>query len=62
MSIPQGVLSDEREVLAEYGNMSSPTVFFVMERAISAGLPRRTMMTAMGPGFSASAVTLLAAA
>ena len=62
LSIAQGVLADEREVLAEYGNMSAPTVFFVMERAIAAGLPRRTMMTAMGPGFSASAVTLLAAA
>ncbi len=62
LSIPQGMLADEREVLAEYGNMSAPTVFFVLERAISAGLPRRTLMTALGPGFSASAVTLLAAA
>jgi alkylresorcinol/alkylpyrone synthase len=62
LSIPQGMLSDEREVLAEYGNMSSPTVFFVMERAIRTGLPRRTMMAAMGPGFSASTVTLLASA
>ena len=62
LAIPPGTLSDEREVLAEYGNMSAPTVFFVLERALRAGLPHRSMMTALGPGFSASAVTLLAAA
>lgn len=62
LALPQGLLEDERAVLAEYGNMSAPTVFFVLERALSTGLPKRTMLTAMGPGFSASAATLLAAA
>lgn len=62
LSIPRGVLADERAVLAEHGNMSAPTVFFVLERALKTGLPRRTMLTAMGPGFSASSATLLAAA
>ena len=51
----------ERAVLADYGNMSAPTVFFVLERALATGLPKRTLMTAMGPGFSAATVTLLAA-
>lgn len=62
LAIPEGVLADERAVLAEYGNMSAPTVFFVLDRAMKAGLPRRTLLTAMGPGFSASTATLLAAA
>lgn len=62
LSIPQGLLADERAVLADYGNMSAPTVFFVLERALKTGLPRRTLLTAMGPGFSASTATLLAAA
>lgn len=61
LSLPQGLLSDERAVLEAFGNMSAPTVFFVLERAIAAGLPRRTLMTAMGPGFSAATATLLAA-
>ncbi|MFS8147139.1 type III polyketide synthase [Rhizobium sp. BR 249] len=58
LSVTPGSLDHERAVLAEYGNMSSPTVLFVLERAIRAGLPERAAMIAMGPGFSASCVTL----
>lgn len=61
LQLPQGLLADERAVLEDYGNMSAPTVFFVLEKALSAGLPRRTLMTAMGPGFSAATATLRAA-
>lgn len=61
LSLPQGLLADERAVLEDYGNMSAPTVFFVLERALATGLPRRTLMTAMGPGFSAATATLRAA-
>ena len=57
-----GTLDHERSVVADHGNMSSPTVLFVLERAIAAGLPPRTAMVAMGPGFSASCVTLKRAA
>ncbi|MGV1845161.1 MULTISPECIES: type III polyketide synthase [unclassified Rhizobium] len=53
-----GSLDHERAVISEYGNMSSPTVLFVLERAIAAGLPERSAMVAMGPGFTASCVTL----
>lgn len=53
-----GALDHERAVIADYGNMSSPTVLFVLERAIAAGLPDRSAMVAMGPGFSTSCVTL----
>jgi alkylresorcinol/alkylpyrone synthase len=58
LSLEPGVLDHERDVLRDYGNMSSPTVLFVLERAIIAGLPNRSAMLAMGPGFSASCVTL----
>lgn len=61
LSLPQGLLADERAVLEDYGNMSAPTVFFVLEKALAAGLPKRTLMTAMGPGFSAATATLRAA-
>ena len=56
----QGALDLEREVLADHGNMSSPTALFVLDRARRRGLPRRSVLTAMGPGFTASAVTLAA--
>jgi alkylresorcinol/alkylpyrone synthase len=58
LSLPSGSLDHERDVLAEYGNMSSPTVLFVLERVLQAGLPERAAMVAMGPGFAASCVTL----
>ncbi len=58
LALPRGHLADERAVLSEYGNMSAPTVFFVLERALKTGLPSRTLLTAMGPGFSANIATL----
>ncbi|HEX3885911.1 MAG TPA: type III polyketide synthase [Phenylobacterium sp.] len=57
----QGALDLEREVLADHGNMSSPTVLFILDRARRRGLPKRSVVTAMGPGFTASTVTLAAA-
>lgn len=60
--ISPGALDHERAVLQEYGNMSAPTVLFVLDHALRAGLPQRSVMTAMGPGFSASCVSLKRAA
>lgn len=57
-SLEQGMLKHERAILAEYGNMSAPTALFVLERVIRDGLPARTLLTAMGPGFTASCVAL----
>ena len=59
LQLKQGTLDHEREVLSDYGNMSAPTVVFVMERLLNAGLPKRTVMTAMGPGFSCSCLSLV---
>jgi alkylresorcinol/alkylpyrone synthase len=62
LSLGQGALDHERKVLSDYGNMSAPTALFVLEHVIRAGLPSRTLMTAMGPGFTASCVSLKRAA
>ena len=62
LSLKQGSLDHERAVLADYGNMSAPTALFVLDRLIEAGLPSRTLLTAMGPGFTASCVSLKRAA
>jgi alkylresorcinol/alkylpyrone synthase len=61
-ALGQGALEHERHVIAEHGNMSSPTVLFVLERARAAGLPARSLMTALGPGFTASCISLRQAA
>jgi alkylresorcinol/alkylpyrone synthase len=62
LSLDQGALDHERSVLADYGNMSAPTALFVLERVIRAGLPSRTLLLAMGPGFTVSSVSLQRAA
>jgi alkylresorcinol/alkylpyrone synthase len=62
LSLGQGSLNHEREVLAECGNISAPTAFFVLDRVIREGLPSRALLTAMGPGFTASCVSLRRAA
>lgn len=62
LSLNQGSLDHERAVLSDFGNMSAPTVLFVLERVLREGLPERSAMLAMGPGFSASCLTLKRAA
>ena len=62
LHISQGALDHERAVLRDYGNMSAPTVLFVLDHTLRAGMPPRSVITAMGPGFSASCVSLKKAA
>jgi alkylresorcinol/alkylpyrone synthase len=62
LSLDQGTLDHERQVIADCGNMSAPTVLFVLERARNAGLPPRSLLTALGPGFTASCIALRHAA
>jgi len=61
LELNQGELNLEREVLRDCGNMSAPTVLFVLERLIKQGLPDRTLMTAFGPGFTCAGLLLEAA-
>ena len=61
LDLPQGELNLEREVLHDYGNMSAPTVLFVLERLIDRGMPDQVMMMAFGPGFTCSSLLLEAA-
>jgi alkylresorcinol/alkylpyrone synthase len=58
LSLDQGALDHEREIIADYGNMSAPTVLFVLERLRAHGLPKRSLLTSLGPGFTASCVAL----
>ncbi len=54
-------LRHARDVLREYGNMSSPSCLFVLERFLAAGdiAPgERALVTALGPGFSAEYVLM----
>jgi alkylresorcinol/alkylpyrone synthase len=54
LELDAGTLADEREVLRDFGNMSAPTVLFVLERALARGLSGPAVLSALGPGFTAS--------
>ncbi len=56
--LESGSLQRERAILREYGNMSAPTVLFVLERALQAGLGGPTLLGALGPGFTLSCAML----
>ncbi|WP_446655106.1 type III polyketide synthase [Blastomonas sp.] len=49
--LPSG-LAETRAVLADHGNMSSPTVHFVLKRILARGQSGPLLMTALGPGFT----------
>ncbi|MGA6943769.1 MAG: type III polyketide synthase [Pseudolabrys sp.] len=58
LDLQKGTLRDEREVLRNYGNMSAPTVLFVLERVLRRGLRGPAMLSALGPGFTANLLAL----
>jgi alkylresorcinol/alkylpyrone synthase len=58
LGLQKGTLRDEREVLRGYGNMSAPTVLFVLERVLRRGLRGSAMLSALGPGFTANLLAL----
>ncbi len=62
LALNQGSLDHEREVLRLHGNMSAPTALFVLDRVRATGLAPLSVLTALGPGFTASTVTLKCAA
>ena len=56
MDMQRGDLKESRAVLRDYGNMSAVTALFVAERMKLMG--QQTLLTALGPGFSATFLML----
>ena len=56
--LEDGGLVHARRVLKDYGNMSSATVMFVLQRTIAEGRSGRYLMSALGPGFTVGFLTL----
>ena len=53
------LLQPSREVLAEYGNMSSPTVLFIIDRLRQSGAACPCVSLAFGPGLTIEAALFL---
>lgn len=56
--VAPGSLTRPRATLRDYGNMSAPTVLFVLQRAQAEGRHGRFLLSALGPGFTAAFLTL----
>lgn len=56
LALPRLATAVSREVLAECGNMSSPTVLFILERLRDRGAPRPCVALGFGPGLVAEAL------
>lgn len=53
-ALPERALKHPRDVLREFGNMSSVTVLFILDRVLGEGLEGPHLMTSLGPGFTAA--------
>lgn len=52
--LPAAGLESERRVLRDFGNMSAPTVLFVLDDLLRSGASGPMLLTALGPGFTAA--------
>ncbi|WP_119168071.1 type III polyketide synthase [Algihabitans albus] len=58
LELSADTLDHERSVLRRYGNMSSPTVLFVLKDVLEAPPQGPMLLTALGPGFTAAMLPL----
>lgn len=58
LSLAEGSLDVERQVLARNGNMSAPTVLFVLEQVLRQGARGSLLAMALGPGFTLSVLPI----
>jgi alkylresorcinol/alkylpyrone synthase len=58
LKLQRGSLDHERAVLREYGNMSAPTILFALERVFAEKRRGMLALSALGPGFTATMLTM----
>jgi predicted naringenin-chalcone synthase len=58
LTLPPSALDHSRAVLAEKGNMSSPTVLFILDRLRQQGAARPCVALGFGPGLTVEAALL----
>ena len=59
LGLPAEATRDSRAVLEEFGNMSSPTVLFILDRLRRRDAPRPCVALGFGPGLAAEAALFL---
>lgn len=58
LDLDKSALNDSRAILGEYGNMSSPTVLFILQRLMRRNAPRPCVSLGFGPGLVVEAALL----
>lgn len=58
LSLQKATMEDAREVLSNYGNISSPTILFLIDRLIRRGAERPCVALGFGPGLVVEAALL----
>lgn len=58
LALDSDSLQQERSVLKQYGNMSAPTVLFVLKKVLDDRCSGQMVLCALGPGFTASFMPL----
>ncbi len=58
LGLPPEATQVSRDVLAGHGNMSSPTVLFILDRLRQTAAPRPVVMLGFGPGLVAEAALI----
>lgn len=59
LGLPPEATAVSRDVLAEFGNMSSPTIVFILDRLRATQAPRPCVALGFGPGMFAEAALLV---
>ena len=59
LSLPEEAMSDSRQILAEYGNMSSPTVLFILDRLRKQNATGPIVILGFGPGMIVEAALVV---
>jgi prepilin-type processing-associated H-X9-DG protein len=58
LGLPEDTLQLSRSVLRRYGNMSSPTIFFILKELLASKVDGRCLAMAFGPGLTIEMVLL----
>jgi predicted naringenin-chalcone synthase len=59
LGLADSAVAESRGVLADHGNMSSPTVLFIVDRLLRTGAARPIVAMAFGPGLTAEFALLV---
>jgi predicted naringenin-chalcone synthase len=58
LHLDEALMYDSQQVLADFGNMSSPTLLFILERLQARQAPRPCVALALGPGIAVEAALI----